>query len=108
TVPEEVAIQGFEGTTLRIQQTEPTARVVEEIFGFPHAGSGDNIHHYTTDAQIGSSVILEDSESPGQRQSGRGTIHHVLFLTQDDNELLEMREKVIEMRMYPSEYIDRF
>lgn len=108
TVPEEVAIQGFEGTTLRIQQTEPTARVLEEIFGFSHAGSEGNLHHYITDAQIGSSVILEASDSPGHPRSGRGTIHHVAFRAKDDNELLEMREKVLEMRMYPSEYIDRF
>lgn len=107
TVPAESAIQGFEGTTLRLQEAEPTARVLEEIFGFTAAGEEGNSKLYTTDAPVGGSVIIETADNMPSA-NGRGIIHHVAFRAKDDEELKAMREKVVEMGMYPSDFIDRF
>lgn len=106
TVPVENAIQGFHGTTLRLQEAESTARILEELFGFSPAGKEGNSQLFTTDAKIGSSVIIETADTM-PTTNGRGTIHHVAFRAKDDEELNALREKVIEMGMYPSSYIDR-
>lgn len=107
TVPTENAIQGFEGTTLRLQEAGPTARVLEEIFGFSPAGKEGNSQLLTTDARIGGSVIIEMVDSMPSA-NGRGIIHHIAFRAKDDDELMEMRKKVMGMGMHPSEFIDRF
>lgn len=106
-VPEEYGIRGFWGTTLHLQEAGATAKVLTEVFGFNLAGEESNQKLYTTDAPFGSSVIIETAD-PKPSANGRGIIHHVAFRAKDDEELAEMREKVLEMGLHPTEYIDRF
>ncbi len=106
TVPEEHGIRGFWSTTLRLREAESTARILEELFGFSLSGEDGDRRLYTTDAPFGSAVIIETAE-PAPSANGRGIIHHVAFRAKDDDELAEMRTKVLEMGLYPSEHIDR-
>lgn len=106
TIPSEHGIRGFRGTTLLLRETEPTARVLKEVFGFRETESSDNATHYTTDAPIGGSVIIEEGEVKPSA-NGRGIIHHVAFRAKDDDEQKQMREKVIEMGLHPTTVIDR-
>lgn len=106
TVPAEYGIRGFKGTTLRLKQTEPTANVLKNIFGFEETDSTENARLYTTDAPIGGSVIIEEGEEKPSA-NGRGIIHHVAFRAQDKDEQKNMRKKVIDMGLQASEVIDR-
>lgn len=106
TVPEEHTIRGFWGTTLRLQQHDPTARILNELFGFEKTAENGEQKLYTTDAPIGSSVIIEQAESKPS-SNGRGIIHHVAFRAKDDNELESLRQDVIDMGLQPSQVIDR-
>ncbi|NBC03946.1 MAG: ring-cleaving dioxygenase [Bacteroidetes bacterium] len=106
TVPAEHGIRGFRGTTLRLMETEPTARVLKDVFDFRESESSDNATHFTTDAPIGGSVIIEKGEEKPST-SGRGIIHHVAFRAKDDEEQKEMRQKVIELGLHPTTVIDR-
>lgn len=106
SVPAEYGIRGFWGTTLLLEETESTARILTEIFGFERSDEHENQELYTTDAPIGGAVILQK----GQRKpssNGRGIIHHVAFRAKDDDELGLFREKVIDMGLRPTDYIDR-
>ncbi|HET8809717.1 MAG TPA: ring-cleaving dioxygenase [Flavobacteriaceae bacterium] len=107
TVPEEYGIRGFWGTTLQLREAEPTAKVLEEVFGFNLAGEKGKQKLYTTDAPFGSSVIIETID-PKPSANGRGIIHHVAFRAKNDEELAAMRKKVLELGLHPTEYIDRF
>ncbi|NBC66211.1 MAG: ring-cleaving dioxygenase [Bacteroidetes bacterium] len=106
TVPAEYGIRGFRGTTLSLMETEPTARVLKEVFDFRESESSDNATHFTTDAPIGGSVIIEQGQEKPSA-SGRGIIHHVAFRAKDDEEQKEMRQKVIELGLQPTNVIDR-
>lgn len=106
TVPAEHGIRGFRGTTLLLEQRGPTADVLQSLFGFEETDNGANKWHYTTDAQIGGSVIIEEAETKPSA-NGRGIIHHVAFRAEDDDELSSLREKVLEMGLSPSQIIDR-
>lgn len=106
TVPAEYGIRGFRGTTLLLEEHEPTAEVLKTLFEFKETGREENRWHYTTDAPIGGSVIFEEGASKPS-SGGRGIIHHVAFRAEDDAELTKLREKVIEMRLNPSQIIDR-
>ena len=106
SVPEEHAIRGFWGTKLRLQQFNPTARILNELFGFEETAEDGNRKLYTTDAPIGGSLIIENAESKPSA-NGRGIIHHVAFRTKDKEEQNELRQKVIDMGLQPSQVIDR-
>lgn len=106
TVPADHTIRGFRGTTLRLKETEPTAEVLKHVFGFEEAEKSGNARHFTTDAPIGGSVIIEEGEDK-PNANGRGIIHHVAFRAKDGEEQRAMREKVMEMGLYPTQIIDR-
>src|SRR5699024_656273 len=87
-------------------ETEPTAKVLTDVFGFHLTDDKDNQKLYTSDAPFGSAVIIETADVKPSA-NGRGIIHHVAFRAKDDQELMELRKKVIEMGLHPTEYIDR-
>lgn len=106
SVPAEHGIRGFRGTTMLLKQRGPTAGVLNTLFGFEETESSGNRWHYTTDAKIGGSVIIEEGESTPSA-NGRGIIHHVAFRAEDDDELESLRKKVVDMGLNPSQVIDR-
>ena len=106
SVPEEYGIRGFWGTNLRLQEAEPTARVLKEVFEFKLTAEENNQQLYTTDAPFGGSVIIETSEYK-HTPNGRGIIHHVAFRASDDDELAELRKRVLQLGMQPTDFIDR-
>ena len=106
TVPAEHGIRGFRGTTLRLKEHEATAEVLEKVFEFQEVAQKDNAWLYTTEAPVGGSVIIEKGESKPST-NGRGIVHHVAFRAKDDDELAELREKVLKMGLNPTTIIDR-
>lgn len=106
SVPAEYAIRGFWGTTLLLEETESTARLLEELFEFSLSEEEGGLQLYTTNAPIGSAVILEKNK-PGLSANGRGIIHHVAFRAKDDDEMEEMRVKIMNMGLHPTQHIDR-
>lgn len=106
TVPVEFGIRGFQGTTLHLQDHEPTAEVLKQVFSFRESEQSGNARHYTTDAPIGGSVIIETDESK-LSANGRGSIHHVAFRAEDADELATLRDRVMEMGLHPTGVIDR-
>lgn len=106
TVPAEHAIRGFWGTKLLLTEEETTAEILTGILGFVKTAEEENISLYSTDAPIGSSVIIETTE-PKSGQNGRGIVHHVAFRAEDKEELGEMRKQVQQSRLMPTEIIDR-
>lgn len=106
SVKEQHTIRGFWGTTLRLQDYEPTSTILKNLFGFKKTAEDRDQHLYTTDAPIGSSLIIEKSASR-PASNGRGIIHHVAFRAENDDELSSLRQQVVDMGLQPSEIIDR-
>ncbi|MBO6650667.1 MAG: VOC family protein, partial [Balneola sp.] len=106
TVPTESSIQGFWSTRLKVADPDATAGILKDIFKFEEKESEEKLTRFATDAQIGSNVIIEKSDDE-QGKGGRGIVHHVAFRAQDEEELAELREKVVEKGLHPSPIIDR-
>tara|TARA_R100001143_G_C3360429_1_gene135095 strand:- start:2476 stop:3408 length:933 start_codon:yes stop_codon:yes gene_type:complete len=106
TVPEEFGIRGFWGTILSIEETEDTAQLLKEVFGFKKMDEDEEMSLYQTGADIGSAVILEKVDSK-QGTNGRGIVHHVAFRAKDDEEQEWMRKEVMKRGLRPTGQIDR-
>lgn len=106
TVPAEYGIRGFWGTTLRLVETEATAKVLTTVFGFEAKAQEGNTTLYSTGNNIGGAVIIEQVD-PKTGKNGRGIVHHVAFRAADDKEHQRMRQQVLDMGLNPTEVIDR-
>jgi glyoxalase family protein len=104
-VPEQHAIRGILGVDLESARPEGTKRVLTEILGFESASadvfvaSGETSH---------GRVRLVRSEGGRFGRLGAGGVHHVAFRVSNDDELLEMKERVEAMGLKTSGYVDRF
>lgn len=106
-VPNEQAIQGFESTRLKLDHNiEGTVDVLTNVLGFSETKSEGNLTLLETNAEIGSSVIIETA-NPEQGRGGRGIVHHVAFRAENIENLHELREEVAKRGLHPTGIIDR-
>lgn len=106
-VSQENGIRGFWSTTLRLVDGSSTIEVLEEVLGFSKETSAGNLILYRSKSEIGNAVIIEKADQPVQGSNGRGIVHHVAFRAKDEEEQLEMRRKLIDRGLYPTDVIDR-
>jgi len=107
SIPDEFAIQGFYGTTLRLASGRDTALILTELLGFEKTASDNGTDLYQSNSQIGHSVLIEKPDTPSAGRPGKGTIHHVAFRVKDQEEELQIREQLIGMGLRPTDVIDR-
>lgn len=105
-IPAEVGIRGLYGTTLRLESHVGTEEILTDLFRFKAEDELNGVRHYTTDAHLGRSIIIEEGEEILSAR-GRGTIEHVAFRVKDRDELLTMQEKVMRKGLMPSDVVDR-
>lgn len=101
------AIQGFWGTTLLLASGIQTEKILTTLLGFEKVASEGRKTLYQTNAPIGHSVIIEKPEMPFPGRMGKGSIHHVAFRMESEEEQLQIRQKLMEMGFQPTEVIDR-
>ena len=100
-VPEEQALRGILGVDLWSARPDLTRRVLEEILGYSQTSKGIfEVEH--------ARIRLLDKEGDHLWRIGAGGVHHVAFAVDDDDELLEMKERVERLGLKTSGYVDRF
>lgn len=105
-VPEKYGIRGFYGSILKITETDATAALLEDVFGFNKTDGSENLILYETGNPVGGRIILEKVEYKEGR-TGRGIVHHVAFRAKDVEEQKRMRQEVQNRGLNPTEIIDR-
>lgn len=105
-IPKEHTIRGIHGATLAEQNYAGAGRLLEEDLGFELTNQLDNRYLYESDAQFGSviEVIVQFGLDGGP---GRGTVHHIAFRSEDEQEQESMREKLLSKGYYLTEVKDR-
>lgn len=103
-----VATKGFHSVSLTLRDVRKTAEVLTDIFGYELEGQNGKHHRYRTDTVNGAAIIdlIEDAEAtPGL--GGAGTNHHIAFRVQDEQVLMQFREKVASKGLQITDKIDR-
>lgn len=104
-VPHEHAIRGFYGVTLGVTRPGRFPGLLGE-FGFDQQGQEDDRTRYTAQGERGAVVDLLELSGGPRGQPGAGTVHHVAFYVETD-EQEAWRDLLMDQGLQPTEIIDR-
>lgn len=112
----EHGIIGLGPSKLTVKDPEPTIQVLNEILSFKRVGSYPSTFENQEDILIfstgeggnGAEVHLEIRNDLPKERPGRGSVHHVAFRVEDENELEKWKIRLNEERIPNSGQIDRF
>ncbi|MBU9713416.1 ring-cleaving dioxygenase [Evansella tamaricis] len=117
TVPVEYGIIGLGPVILTVSRLELTEQMLTEIMGFRKKGSYKGIVdgmerefflYETGEGGTGAEVhVLELSELPRER-SGRGSVHHVAFRVEDEEELTKWINRLNQNAIPNSGFVERY
>jgi len=105
-VPDERAVRGFHGVTLRSTDPEATGSVLEAM-GYERDGEDGDRRRYRTAGERATVVDLRTDEGDTRGAPGVGTVHHVAFRTPDDESQSAWRERLSEMGLSVTPQKDR-
>ena len=107
-IPQDAAIRGFHNVTLTLRNVKPTAGVLTDIFGYSLREQTGNRYRFATDTIDTANIvdIIEDPTAPAGRNAA-GTNHHIAFRVENDDILMEFREKVLKAGLNITPKIDR-
>ncbi|MET3504009.1 ring-cleaving dioxygenase [Halalkalibacter oceani] len=91
------AVKGFHSVTMSVREVEEQNRFITEVLGFQFIGQERNYYQYELKeggANKTIYVVHEPDLPQGSWGLGAGTIHHVAFAVDTDDELNQVREIV--------------
>lgn len=102
----DVAIKGFAGAVLYSHFPESTAEVLEKLLGFERLGEEGDFIRFKSSADIGNIIDLKTT-SMGRAKTSLGTVHHIAWRADVEEDLLEWRSLVKENKFAVSDVRDR-
>ncbi len=107
-VKNENATRGFHNVTLTLRNVEPTAKVLTDLLGYRLLKQEGNRYRFVTDA-IDNANIVDIAEAPGTPSgiNAAGTNHHIAFRVENDDILMDFREKISSAGLNITPKIDR-
>lgn len=115
-VPAEYGIVGLGPVHLTVQDASLTAAVLTELLGFRQkgtypafvAGQPDVLLFESGEGGSGSEVHVEERNDLPIERPGRGSVHHVAFRVDNEEELKQWVERVRNYSFPNSGFVDRF
>jgi glyoxalase family protein len=103
-IPEELAVQGFDGVRAYASDPARSAAVLENVLGFRSLGT----HSWELRGELrGGLYTYDPPPGDGRGASGAGTVHHVAWSTQTVDQDT-WQQTVARAGLRPSPVIDRF
>lgn len=96
-VPAEHALRGFHGVTIWVSESDYSALVLTEVFGYTlEAQEGARLRYKAASDELG--LYIDLLVRPGQPAGrlGAGSVHHIAFRTPDDAEQLDWRRELVQ------------
>lgn len=112
TIPEistDNAIRHFHSATLNVSDLSLVDPILTAVFGYQRLESQDSLHIYQApQSRRASYLVVHQDKKSGPGITGSGTVHHIAFRTPDAQTQLQLRNKVLELGLRPTEVINRF
>jgi glyoxalase family protein len=115
-VPKEQGILGLGPVTLTVSQPELTQQILTQLLGFREKGKYASDVKGQPDIRVfeigeggtGAEVHLEERTVLSPERQGRGSVHHVAFRVEDEEELKRWISLMNEMRVPNSGFVERY
>ncbi|KFF10949.1 diguanylate cyclase [Chryseobacterium soli] len=107
-IKSENALKGFHNVTLTLKKADPTIKVLTDILGYDLQKQEGERYRFATDTIDTANFIdiIENNAIPVGRNAA-GTNHHIAFRVENDQILMEYREKVMAAGLSITPKIDR-
>ena len=109
SVPAQHSLRGFHSVSSALEGYERTAQLLTETFAYRFVGQENNRFRFAAPGESGAGRTIDLLCMP-ESQPGRvaaGTVHHIAFRCQDDEEQEAWRERLIELGYNVSPVMDR-
>lgn len=102
------AIKGFHNITITTNKMQPTADILTGVFGYKLLEQHVNRYRFITDT-VGTAAIVDLVEVAGEVAGhvAGGSVHHVAFRVENEQILMEYRDKIANLGLHITEKIDR-
>ncbi|ASK61404.1 ring-cleaving dioxygenase [Virgibacillus phasianinus] len=116
SVPADKGIIGLGPVKLTVKSAAPTTAILTEILTFKQTGSypsiidGQNeiLVFSTGEGGTGAEVHIETRDDLPKERPGRGSVHHVAFRVDNEDELAKWKDRLVAARLPNSGLVDRF
>jgi glyoxalase family protein len=106
-VPEDAAIRGFHGASLRLRDAGATAELLR-FMGYEPADRAGDVERYLRPDGNGAAVVdLETLPGAPRAGLGAGSVHHIAFAVPDRTAQLAVREALVDTGYQVTPVIDR-
>lgn len=113
-VPVEHGIVGLGPVKLTVARPEITAKILTDIMGFrekeSYQSEGEGLLRVfeTGDGGTGAEVFLEEKADVARERPGRGSVHHVAFRVETEEELRKWVDYLNQARLANSGFVERY
>ncbi len=115
-IPQEHGIHGLGPVTLTVSKQERTAKVLTEVLGFREIGSYPSGMDGTTEVRVfetgeggtGAEVHLVEVTDQPRERSGSGSVHHVAFRVENEEELYKWVDWLNQLGIPNSGFVERY
>jgi len=112
----ENGIIGLGPVKLTVPDAKPTISVLTEVLSFKQVdsypsniqGEKDILVFSTGEGGTGAEVHVEEQRDLPRERPGRGSVHHVAFRVENDEELEKWRQRLLEAHLPNSGIVDRY
>jgi len=102
------AISGFHGVAAALEETEATAHLLKDVFGYDSPQeSGNRLRLSAPAGGFGNHIDLIHVPGEPRGRSGAGTVHHLAFRVPDDKAQQQWRERLVRLGYAVSPIMDR-
>jgi len=106
-VPVEHQLRGFHAVTLAVAEFEPTASALTDVLGYELEEEIKGRRRYrAAEGGPGSIVDLVETDV-GRGRMGVGTVHHIAFIAEDEDQQQRYREAFADRGLRATEIVDR-
>ena len=108
-IPLEYAIRGLGPIFIRVQTFEPFKQMLEQVLFYEKVGQEGNFHLLETgEGGNGAQIIVEEDITQPVALQGYGTVHHVAFRVENQEELAQWEKHLNSFRIPNSGYVERY
>jgi glyoxalase family protein len=109
TVPAQHSLRGFHSVSAALEGYERTAQLLTASFGYRLVKESGNRFRFVAPSESGPGRIVDLLCMPdsGAGHVAAGSVHHIAFRAQDDDEQLQWREHLVELGYDVTPVIDR-